>query len=147
MFVNIAPSMYDIEATFDSLRFAESTGRIKNQRGTLRKSKRNIYRVCEQSLKFNSDLVRIDVTSFASVTAQYTVAGGGATKGEVPGNLILPGEEPWNKWGYFSENESWIRIDFTQEFSFTGLGLKSANDVPTRDPTYALVSVIELGDT
>ena len=35
----------------------------------------------------------------SSVTAQFSVPGGGASKKEIPINLISHGQEPWNKWG------------------------------------------------
>jgi Kinesin motor domain len=38
MLINISPSEYDIEATLDSLKFAEETGRIKNKQGEMSKN-------------------------------------------------------------------------------------------------------------
>ena len=35
----------------------------------------------------------------SSVTAQFSLPGGGGSKKEMPINLISHGQEPWNKWG------------------------------------------------
>lgn len=39
--VNISPSIYDMEATMDTLRFAEKTGRVKTQSGLITATKSN----------------------------------------------------------------------------------------------------------
>ena len=66
---------------------------------------------------------------------------GGSTGREFPQNLLSPGEEPWNKWFAPHHRKSWIMIEFNQHLSFQGIGIKSANDHPRRDPTEVKVNV------
>ena len=50
---------------------------------------------------------------------------------EIRQNLLLPGEEPWNKW-LGNCNESWVTIDFPKGklYCIGGVAFKSANDCP-----------------
>ena len=60
---------------------------------------------------------------------------------EFPQNLVSGGEEPWNKWYADSTQRSWVMLEFQQAITFNGLGLKSANDCPQRDPEQATVFI------
>jgi hypothetical protein len=77
----------------------------------------------------------------AKVTAQHSVLNGGFTGREFPQNLLSPGEEPWNKWYVAHFPRSWVMVEFQQPLSFQGIGFKSANDHPRRDPQEVRVSV------
>jgi hypothetical protein len=77
---------------------------------------------------------RLDVSGFAKVTAQHFLKDGGGTGAEYPQNLVSGGEEPYNKWYQNSSSSSWVMVEFAQAITFSGLGLKSANDCPHRDP-------------
>ena len=84
----------------------------------------------------------------ATVTTQYTVANGGGTRGEFPPNLLFDGEEPWNKWYENSSSSSWVKITNNSRavpLQFEGLGFKSANDVPDRDPQTVKVTATWFG--
>ena len=54
---------------------------------------------------------------------------------EIRQNILLPGEEGWNKW-LGNCYESWIEIAFPegQQFTIGGVAFKSANDCDHRDP-------------
>ena len=41
------------------------------------------------------------------------------------------------KWYQNSSNNSWVMVEFAEAITFNGLGLKSANDCPHRDPDEA----------
>jgi hypothetical protein len=63
MFINMSPSEYDLEATQDSLKFAEETGRIKNQPGEISKSAFNsVLRVFQKMdfEKFKAEAIGYD---------------------------------------------------------------------------------------
>jgi len=79
---------------------------------------------------------RLDVSSHALVEAEHSAAGGGGTRGEFPQNLVSDGQENFNKWCVDTHNKSWVkikRLDFHDEW-INGIGFKSANDCPERDP-------------
>jgi hypothetical protein len=64
------------------------------------------------------------------VTAEFP----GSSSQEGPVNLLSSGTEPWNKWCQTVSNHSWIEVSLTDEIEVAGLGFKSANDCPERDP-------------
>lgn len=75
------------------------------------------------------------------MSAQHYLLHGGGTGREFPYNLLSHGQEPWNKWYQVTSNQSWVLIEFTKPVTFVGLGIKSANDCPHRDPDEASVSI------
>lgn len=81
------------------------------------------------------------MSGFAKVTAQHFRKDGGGTGKEFPKNLDSGGEEPCNKWHANSTQRSWVMLEFQQAITFNGLGLKSANDCPHRDPEQATVFI------
>ena len=81
------------------------------------------------------------MSGFAKVTAQHFLKDGGGTGKEFPQNLVSGGEEPWNKWFANSTQRSWVMLEFQQAITFNGLGFKSANDCPHRDPEQATVFI------
>lgn len=90
-------------------------------------------------------MIRQELGHLATVSAEFSVEGGG-TKKEFKENLLKAGEEPWNKWCNCSKNYSWIKIEFEKAVSFAGLGFKSANDCPERDPAEAVISITDFYD-
>jgi len=78
------------------------------------------------------------------VTAQYSVNGGG-TGGEFPRNILNQGEEAWNKWYQVNGLKSYVMVDFKskQGLRLNGIGFKSANDCPFRDPDTASVFIFD----
>jgi hypothetical protein len=68
------------------------------------------------------------------VEVSSTVDGGGTGK-EHPANLLIPGNDPGNKWYTGASGEQWIRIILPEPKAIKLYGLKSANDVEGRDPS------------
>jgi hypothetical protein len=67
------------------------------------------------------------------LTASNDYRGGGGK--ECVEDLILDGEEGWNKWLADGVNEAWVMMDFKgEDHTVRGISLKSANDAPHRDP-------------
>ena len=76
------------------------------------------------------------------IKAQHTIEDGGDTGMEFPKNLINEGEEDWNKWCQIKSNESQIMYKLKQKIKINGIGFKSANDLPERDPTSVRISIL-----
>jgi len=68
------------------------------------------------------------------VEVSSTVDGGGTGK-EHPANLLIPGNDPGNKWYTGNGGEQWIRVILPEPKAIKLYGLKSANDVEGRDPS------------
>jgi hypothetical protein len=88
----------------------------------------------------------VNLSESATVEAEYSVEGGGTGK-EFPANLLSDGTEGWNKWYECSNDSSWIKIENNEYLEIRGLGFKSANDCPHRDPDeVTVVCVNDLGE-
>jgi hypothetical protein len=74
------------------------------------------------------------VPSTLKVEVSSTVDGGGTGK-EHPINLLIPGNDPGNKWYTGNGGEQWIRVILPEPKAIKLYGLKSANDVEDRDPS------------
>jgi len=69
------------------------------------------------------------------------VPGGGGSLKEFPENLIDPGTEPWNKWYATHTSSSWVLLEIPHVIQIAGIGFRSANDMPHRDPDRATVEI------
>jgi hypothetical protein len=74
------------------------------------------------------------IPSTLKVEVSSTVDGGGTGK-EHPINLLIPGNDPGNKWFTSNGGEQWIRVILPEPKAIRLYGLKSANDVEGRDPS------------
>jgi len=74
------------------------------------------------------------IPSTLKVEVSSTVDGGGTGK-EHPANLLIPGNDPGNKWYTGNSGEQWIRVILPEPKAIKLYGLKSANDVEGRDPS------------
>ena len=77
--------------------------------------------------------------------ADFYFRDGGGTRREFPINLLNPGTEPWNKWCETYSAQSWVNVTLAHEITVVGLGFKSANDAPHRDPDEILVKYVPVG--
>lgn len=77
------------------------------------------------------------------MTAQFYQDGN-----EVPRNLVDHGQDGWNKWiMYQGQHKSWITLSINDgKKKVRGIGFKSANDCPERDPQKAKVKFFGAGD-
>jgi hypothetical protein len=82
----------------------------------------------------NPDLLFRHPDVKGEVMAEHSVANGGGTHREFPENLLKSGTEPWNKWCQCDSKESWVMINLEKKIDVVGIGFKSANDCPHRDP-------------
>jgi len=57
---------------------------------------------------------------------------------------LKAGTEPWNKWCQCESDKSRVTVEFASPQEITGLGFKSANDCPVRDPSRIAVSYEDL---
>ena len=64
---------------------------------------------------------------------------------EIRQNIILPGEQGWNKW-LGNCYESWVDIEFPSQQCIGGVAFKSANDCDYRDPKQVVVQTWENED-
>jgi len=87
----------------------------------------------------NKAFKRLNLLSVGTVSASHSVANGGGTGGEFPINLLKAGEEAWNKWCEIEYAHPVVEMKFTEYVSFQGIGFKSANDCPHRDPDTIVV--------
>ena len=76
----------------------------------------------------------MDLKDRGTVTAQYSIYGGGGTAKEFPKNLLDQGHEDWNKWLDDSSTSSWVKVSIDSPINVRGFGFMSANDAPERDP-------------
>ena len=77
--------------------------------------------------------VPIPSSEIVGIRASHDVCGGG-TGLEFKENLVKDGQESWNKW-YSNQRGPWsLQFDFDAPKTILGYTVKSANDMPPRDP-------------